>query len=113
MKLPICLSTFLVLTLTGCQKQQADVSSEPDPTIKAQFEQSDNRLSAYLDQLDSSIMSIEERTRILCKDYPKEYKTYYMPALLKLAPKEYTEPGLLKDLDNALNFYKIKANIQC
>ncbi len=43
---------------------------------------------------------------------PKEYKNNYMPALLKLAPKEYTDKELLTDLDNALNFYKLKANIQ-
>ena len=28
-------------------------------------------------------------------------------------PQEYTEKGLLTDLDNALSFYKQKANIQC
>ena len=109
----ILITLFISLTISGCQKQQADSSAEPDPVLKAQFEQSDNQLSAYLDKLDSSSISPEERTRILCEQYPKEYKTRYMPALLKLMPQEYTEKGLLTDLDNALSFYKQKANIQC
>ena len=113
MKISLFIIALLALAITGCQKQQADVSAEPDPAVKAQFEQSDARLSAYLDKLDSSTISLEERTHILCEDYPKEYKTYYMPALIKLMPQEYDEQALLKDLKNALDFYKVKANIQC
>lgn len=87
-------------------KQQADVSAELDPAVKAQFEQSDARLSAYLDKLDSSTISLEERTHILCEDYPKEYKTHYMPALIKLMPQEYDEQELLKDLKMRSTFIK-------
>lgn len=108
MKNRILVTLLMSLAISGCQKQQA----EADADIKVQFEQSDNQLSAYLDKLDSSTISLEERTRILCELYPKEYKNNYMPALLKLTPKEYTEKELLTDLDNALNFYKLKANIQ-
>lgn len=107
------MTVLLALTSTGCQKQQAEVSSEADPVVKAQFEQSDARLSAYLDKLDSSTTTIAEITRILCQDYPKEYKSHYMPALMQLAPKEYIEQDLLADLENAVSFYKVKANIQC
>jgi len=113
MKNRILITLLMSLAISGCQKQQAENSAEAAANIKAQFEQSDNQLSAYLDKLDSSTISLEERTRILCELYPKEYKNNYMPALLKLTPKEYTEKELLTDLDNALNFYKLKANIQC
>ena len=113
MKIPLLMTALVALTITGCQKQQADVSAEPDPAVKAQFEQSDARLSAYLDKLDSSSISLKERTDILCEDYPKEYKTHYMPALLKLMPQEYSEQELLKDLESALDFYKVKASIRC
>ena len=113
MKNRILITLLMSLAISGCQKQQAESAAEADANIKVQFEQSDNQLSAYLDKLDSTTISLEERTRILCEQYPKEYKNNYMPALLKLAPKEYTEKELLTDLDNALNFYKLKANIQC
>jgi DNA-binding transcriptional regulator YbjK len=113
MKNRILITLLISLAISGCQKQQAESSAEADANIKAQFEQSDNQLSAYLDKLDSSTISLEERTRILCEDYPKEYKTNYMPALLQLAPQEYTEKDLLTDLDTALNFYKQKASIRC
>lgn len=113
MKNSLLIALWMTLALTGCQKQQADISAEPDPNLKVQFEQSDNRLSAYLDQLDSSTINLEQRTHILCEAYPKEYKTNYMPALLELSPQDYTEKDLLSDLDQALNFYKQKANIQC
>lgn len=113
MKNRIFIILLMSLAISGCQKQQADNVAASDPAVKTQFEQSDQRLSAYLDQLDSSTISPEQRTRILCEQYPEEYKTNYMPALLQLMPNEYTEKELLSDLDNALNFYKQKANIQC
>ncbi|WP_216934192.1 MULTISPECIES: hypothetical protein [unclassified Acinetobacter] len=113
MKNRILITLLMSLAISGCQKQQAESSAEPDANIKAQFEQSDNQLSAYLDKLDSSTISLEERVSILCEQYPKEYKNKYMPALMQLSPEEYTEKDLLTDLDNALNFYKQKASIQC
>jgi len=39
MKISLFIITLLALAITGCQKQQADVSAEPDPAVKAQFEQ--------------------------------------------------------------------------
>ncbi|WP_291357577.1 hypothetical protein [Acinetobacter sp. UBA3106] len=111
------LFTTLLLTLTGCQKQPKEATaSEPDKVnqeAKAQFEQSDAIINRYLDRLESPNTTIEEKTRILCKDYPDEYKTNYMPALLRLAAKDYTRSKLLKDLDIALDYYKKKDNVQC
>lgn len=113
MKKRILITVLMSVAICGCQKQQAESSAKPDSNIRAQFEQSDNQLSVYLDKLDSSTICMEERISILCNQYPEEYKNNYMPALLQLAPEEYTEKDLLRDLDNALNFYKLKANIQC
>ncbi|MGC3818611.1 hypothetical protein [Acinetobacter sp. G11] len=113
------LFTILLLTLaiTGCQKQPEQTTpSDPgktNPVAKAQFEKSDAIINTYLDKLDSAETPQTERTQILCKDYPAEYKTNYMPALLKLSPTEYTRAQLLKDLDIALDYYKKKDNIQC
>lgn len=109
----ITLATLLLtLLFTGCQKQQAE-EAKPDPAITAQFEKSDAIIGTYLDKLESLETSKEEKMQILCKDYPAEYKTKYMPALLVLSPGEYTEASLLADLKSALDYYKNKFAIKC
>lgn len=115
MKIKILATALLIFSITGCQKQPEQANAaEPqvDMTAKAEFELSDNKISKFLDQLDNPSTLKATRTQILCKDYPAEYKTHYMPALLKLTPT-YTEAGLLSDLDSALNYYKNKDDIQC
>ncbi|MDI9720530.1 hypothetical protein QM294_06805 [Acinetobacter junii] len=106
---------LLSLAITGCQKQpeEATASQKIDPVVKAQFEKSDAIINTYLDKLDSAETPQAKRIQILCKDYPTEYKTNYMPALLRLSPTEYTRAKLLKDLDIALDYYKKKDNVQC
>lgn len=114
MKIKILTTTLFLIILTGCDKQSDPATSEPSsPTITAQFEQSDEKIGKYLDQLDDPNTTQEVRIQILCKDYPTEYKTNYMPALMKLSPDEYTEGKLIKDLGIALDYYKKKDNIQC
>ena len=115
MKTQILSALLLTISITGCQKQPEDTktSNGADPVTKAQFEKSDAIISTYLDKLDSTKTPPAERTQILCKDYPTEYKTNYIPALLKLSPTEYTRAQLLKDLDIALDYYKKKDNVQC
>ena len=103
---------LLTLLFTGCQKQQAE-ETKPDPAITAQFEKSDAVIGKYLDQLDDPNTAQDARIQILCKDYPQEYKTNYMPALLKLSPTDYTEEKLLKDLEIALDYYKDNFKIEC
>ncbi|MFH7767503.1 hypothetical protein [Acinetobacter sp. BSP-28] len=106
---------LLSLAITGCQKQpeEATASQKIDPVVKAQFEKSDAIINTYLDKLDSAETPQVERIQILCKDYPTEYKTNYITALLNLAAKDYTEVRLLSDLEIALDYYKKKDNIQC
>ena len=115
MKTRIFTTLLLTLSITGCQKQpeEAAASRNPDPVAKVQFEKSDAIISTYLDKLDSAETPQAERTQILCKDYPTEYKTNYMPSLLRLSPTEYTRAKLLKDLDIALDYYKKKDSIKC
>jgi len=103
---------LLTLFFAGCQKQQAE-EAKSDPAITAQFEKSDAVIGTYLDKLESLETPHEEKTQILCKDYPAEYKTKYMPALLVLSPGEYTEASLLADLKSALDYYKNKFSIKC
>ncbi|TCB75560.1 hypothetical protein E0H89_11510 [Acinetobacter sp. ANC 3781] len=112
------LATTLLITLAGCDNQskvaEASDSDETDSSIaNAQFEKSDKRINKFLDQLDDPNTTQEVRIQILCKDYSTEYKTKYMPALMKLSPSEYTEAKLLSDLDIALDYYKKKDKIHC
>lgn len=111
----IIFATTLLITLAGCDQQteQTIPESSTNPTIIAQFEQSDEKIGKYLDQLDDPNTTQDARIQILCKDYPTEYKTNYMPALLKLSPTEYSEVKLLKELEIALDYYKNSYEINC
>lgn len=105
---------FITLTLlSGCQKQQDEPSTKNAHQLSKQFEKSDAIIGSYLDKIDNPKTSREEKTQILCKDYPNEYKNNYMPALLKSENNHYAKDKLLNDLKSALDFYKAKENIQC
>lgn len=115
MKIRILATTLFLITLSGCAKQPEQALLEPstNQTITAQFENSNDKLHQFLDQLDDPNTPQGVRIQILCKDYSPEYRTNYMPSLMKLSPGEYTESKLIKDLDIALDYYKKKDNIQC
>ncbi|OTG78852.1 hypothetical protein B9T23_01930 [Acinetobacter terrae] len=114
MKTKILTTTLFLITLTGCNKPpKPTVTESSSPTITAQFEQADEKITKYLDQLDDPNTTQEARTQILCKDYPTEYKTNYMLSLMKLSPGEYTEAKLLSDLESALDYYKDSFEIKC
>ncbi|MBJ9373018.1 hypothetical protein [Acinetobacter sp. TGL-Y2] len=106
---------LMIFVLSACSKEpDQNMSKQSDrPTVTAQFEQSDEMISKYLDQLDDPNTTLDDKKRIVCIDYPKEYKTNYMPSLLKLNPENYTQAKLLSDLDIALSYYKEKENIEC
>lgn len=111
MKIKIITAALLLITLTGCNKQSA--SEHHNTAVAAKFEQSDKKIGEFLDQLDNPETSQEARTQILCKNYPAEYKNEYMPALLQLEPKQYTQSKLLAELKSALDYYKNKFEIKC
>lgn len=111
MKIKILLATMIVLA--GCQKQQDEYSSKNDHALSAQFEKSDAVIGSYLNKLNNSNTSRQEKIQILCEDYPAEYKNNYMPALLTSETNHNKEDKLLNDLKSALDFYKTKENIQC
>jgi len=110
------LLVFSILAFTGCQKQpEQAATAEPsnDPAVTVKFEQADQKISDFLDQLDDPKTSQERRAQIICKDYPAVYKNEYIPALLKLSPNKYTEPKLLQDMKIALNYYVQKDKVIC
>ena len=105
------ITLLLFLALTGCQKQPTE---DIDPiTTTTALENSDNILSKYIEKLESEFTTQDVRIKILCRDYPREYKKNYMPNLLKLSPGEYSEVALLADMDLVLDHYKEKDAIQC
>ena len=111
MKTITLITLLLSLAFTGCEKQ---LSEDIDPiTTTAALENSDNILSKYIEKLESEFTTQDVRIKILCRDYPREYKKNYMPNLLKLSPGEYSEAALLADMDLVLNHYKEKDAIQC
>lgn len=112
MKTTILSTLLIALTLTGCQKQNTE---EPklNEAIKAQFEKSDDQLGKYLAKLDNPDIAQSEKIQIICNDFPAEYTNNYVPSLLKLQPKDYTEPGLLQDLKTTEDYYIKKLKISC
>lgn len=119
-KLKILSFIFFATILTACQQPNDEVaaaeSQNADLTTEQatqQFEQSDAQISQYLDVLDAPRISIKEKTQVLCHDYPHEYKTNYMPAMLKLAAQDYTQDKMLNDLKIAQDYYKVKLKIEC
>lgn len=98
MKLKILTITIsTVLLLGGCTKQTEPEAAEVD----------------YKDQLDNPNTPQEVKVKILCHDYPEVYKIQYMPALIKISPKPYTEEKLLSDLKSATDYYKDALAIRC
>ena len=100
-----CLLVFFV----GCSKQP----EVPNEKAQEGFEAVDNKISEYLDILDNPDSPKEQQTQVLCKDYPKLYESKYVPALLKLAPKEYTREKLMADLKVSTDYYMDKLGIRC
>ena len=112
MKTKLTIGLLLAISITSCQKQNME-EPKVDEAIKTQFEKSDDLLGKYLAKLDNPNIAQNEKIRIICKDFPFEYTNNYIPALLKLQPKDYTEPGLLKDLKTTEYYYKEKLKISC
>jgi len=63
--------------------------------------------------LDNPDTPKQEQTRVLCKDYPNLYESKYIPALLKLAPKDYSKEKLMSDLKVSTDYYAEKLDINC
>ncbi len=121
LKIKIVLVICLTLGLAACQKPNEEISSAEAATTQdntsssAQiaFTQSDEKIGHYLDQLDAPNISIDDKTKILCQDYPNEYKKHYMPAMLQLASQDYTQEKMLNDLQISIDYYREKLNIRC
>lgn len=112
MKKRILTTLLLSLAITGCQKEP-ELSPEDQSKLSAQFEKTDVAITAFFDKLDSPNTPIAEKKQIACVDFPAEYKTNYIPSMLKSEGNTYTEEKLLADMDIALDYYKKKDSIIC
>lgn len=112
MKTKLTIALLLAITITGCQKQNME-EPKVDEAIKVQFDKSDDQLGKYLAKLDNPEIPQSEKIQIICNDFPAEYTNNYVPSLLKLQPKDYTEPGLLQDLKTTEDYYIKKLKITC
>lgn len=113
MKNSTFLSSCLVisLTLVSCTKQVENNALHP--SIEAQFKIADQQIGKMLDDLNNQNVPLQRKREILCNTYPDVYKKQYMPALLKLSPKVYTEETLLRDYEAVISFYKKAFVINC
>lgn len=107
------LSSCLVisLTLVSCTKQ-AESKALP-PSVEAQFNSADQQIRRMLYDLSNQNVPLQRKREILCKTYPEVYKNQYVTALLKLAPKVYTEETLLRDYEAVIIFYEKAFFINC
>lgn len=113
MRKSIFLSSCLVISLNfvGCTKQAE--SKALASSVEAQFMSSDKEIGKMLDDLENRDIPLQRKREILCNTYPEVYKKHYMPALLKLSPKEYTEETLLRDFEAVISFYKKTFGVNC
>lgn len=101
----------MCLTFIGCTKQ---VENKPlPPSVEAQFMSADKEIGKMLDELNNQNVPLQRKREILCKSYPEVYKTQYMPALLKLSPKDYNEQTLTRDFEAVISFYKETFVVNC
>ncbi|MGN5723698.1 hypothetical protein ACNQO9_00435 [Acinetobacter calcoaceticus] len=107
------LSSCLVisLTLVSCSKQVENKT--PLPSVEAQFMSADKEIGKMLDELNNQNVPPQRKREILCKTYPEVYKKQYMPALLKLSPKDYNKQTLTRDFEAVISFYKKTFVVNC
>lgn len=104
------LSISLVV-LVSCTKQVENKSLPP--SVEAQFMSSDQEIGKMLDDLNNQNVPLQRKREILCNTYPEVYKKQYVPALLNLTPKAYTEEILLRDFEAVISFYEKAFVINC
>ncbi|MFA2885437.1 hypothetical protein [Acinetobacter pittii] len=100
-----------LVVLVSCTKQ-AESKALP-PSVEAQFISADKEIGKMLDDLENRDIPLQRKREILCNTYREVYKKQYMPTLLKLSPKLYTEENLLRDYEAVISFYKKTFVVNC
>ena len=103
--------SILLVVLISCTKQ-VEIQPLP-PSVEEEYLNSKHEIDKMLDALNNREVPLENKREILCRTYPEVYKNYYMPALLKLSPDQYSEEVLLRDFEAVIKFYKQAWSIKC
>lgn len=99
------------MAFIGCSKE-VEIKPLP-PSVEEEYLTSNNEVGKMLDALNNHDVPIDEKREILCRTYPEVYKNHYMPALLKLSPKDYNEQTLTRDYEAVISFYKKTFVVNC
>ncbi|OTG89824.1 hypothetical protein [Acinetobacter sp. ANC 3832] len=97
------------LLLTACT---ADEPKVDNTKILA----SEKKIGALLDELDSDKTSLDRKGWIVCEEFPKVYKTEYMPSLIEYNSKTGGGPSekyYLDDLKDTTERYKELYKMDC
>lgn len=111
MKKAVLFTLLLLLNLTACEEQKLDPIDSP--LNSTSFDRPESLFSVYIAKLDSEFSDPKVRYRNLCSDYSYDYKTNYLPNLLKFASDNYDESGLIADLNIVLKHYKRRDITRC
>ncbi|EPG39663.1 hypothetical protein [Acinetobacter colistiniresistens] len=107
--LSLCfVATFLGV---GCGEQPNKIAEYSE--ARKQFDLIDQQINVLMDILDSPQTERAKLIKVLCHDYPEIFEKQYIPALLKLASKEYTEKQLRNELELVMSYYEHKLLIRC
>ena len=110
MKKTIFLVLFLPFFYTGCYRS----SSEEDPkSVVANIERSKKVLAIHIDQLEYALTPQQTKKKIICNDFPEEYKLRYIPNMMKLNSIKHIEANLLEEMDKTLDYYRQRDQIRC
>ena len=117
----LLISTVILISFAaGCEKNEMAVQNaalnqaQAEPVNATErFAQADEQISALTDQIENSALSLEQRKKVLCQDFPKTYQNKYVPALLALNAKDTSQEQLIQEMQFTLQYYQQQLNIQC
>ncbi len=87
--------------------------AQVDSQVSTAFQQADEKITHFLDQLENPDLAISVKEKILCQDFPRVYQQDYIPALTKLSSENTQPQQLQQELEFTLNYYQQMLQIRC
>lgn len=103
-----------VLLLSACSDPAKDSIRAEE--LKVMLDDLNFSFVKNLNSLEDKDVSLEDKKKILCSEFPDLYKNKYIPATLEyhsLTTQSVRKDELLNDWKNIINGYSKKLNIQC
>lgn len=129
MKKTLCLVSLIFVSFAaGCEKKPSDSAhteigvktneansqiAQVDTEVSAAFQRADEKITAFLDQLENTDTPTAVKQKILCQDFPNVYEKEYMPALVQLNSESTNASQLKKELEFTLKYYQDNLQITC